>query len=191
MNSRNGFLGQVPLAGQTSGLTLADGAELPVTGGSIQKLDGRIWFSPDEDTRARVEEVLGTIPESVVARVSFCNPTPGTLPGLGDAVDPETGLICFLELPEGWQEAWMWGSGDKDGYSYKVPTGTPPYWGEWGVVDDEGKCTENGTVGPFDTSDEAFTAAAEAASDHGARMMPIDGWAQAKDSKGEPVGTVI
>lgn len=192
MNSGSAFLGQVPLAGHISGLSLADGEELPVNGGIVTKRGGRLWFSPDPEDRAKLEDALGRdIPESVEARVSFCNPTPGTVPGLGDAVDPETGLVCFLELPEGWQDAWMWGAGDRVG-SYEMPTGTPPYWGEWGVVDtDGGRCYDGGTVGPFDTIDEAFEAAIEAAVDHGASKMPLDGWAQTVDSNGDSVGTII
>lgn len=72
------------------------------------------------------------------------------------------------------------------------PKGTPPYWGQWGVVDQEtGKYIDSGEVGPFDTSDEAFNAAAEAASQHGARKMPLDGFAQVKDSAGQAVGPII
>lgn len=65
------------------------------------------------------------------------------------------------------------------------PVGTPPYWGEWGVKD--GEC---GKVGPFDTIDEAFRAAGDAAGEHGATELPTNGWAQVKDSKGTGVGPI-
>jgi hypothetical protein len=70
------------------------------------------------------------------------------------------------------------------------PIGIPPYWGEWGVVGDEGFCTDSGQVGPFATIDEAFGAAADAAGEHGATALPGDGWAQVKDSRGRSVGPI-
>lgn len=70
--------------------------------------------------------------------------------------------------------------------------GIPPYWGEWGVVDvgSGGYMKDTGRVGPFATIEEAFSAAAQAAVDHGATGLPTDGWAQVKDSRGQPVGPV-
>ncbi len=60
------------------------------------------------------------------------------------------------------------------------------YWGEWGVLDVGG-----GRVGPFDTIDEAFNAAIDAAVEHGAKEMPLDGFAQVADDQGESVGPII
>lgn len=60
------------------------------------------------------------------------------------------------------------------------------YWGEWGVLDVGG-----GRVGPFDTIEEAFEAAVDAAVAHGAKEMPLDGFAQVADEQGEPVGPII
>lgn len=70
------------------------------------------------------------------------------------------------------------------GYVPYDPVGVPPYWGEWGAP---GEC---GKVGPFDTIDEAFGAAADAAGEHGATALPGDGWAQVKDSRGRSVGPI-
>lgn len=68
----------------------------------------------------------------------------------------------------------------------------PPFYGEWGVVDQStGRYIDSGRVGPYDTIDEAFNAAASAASDAGAKKMPLDGFAQVKDSNGQPVGPII
>lgn len=74
---------------------------------------------------------------------------------------------------------------------FRNPNGTPPYFGEWGIPGAEGHIIDGGRVGPFDTIDEAFQAAAEAASNAGARMMPLDGFAQVKDSQGRSVGPII
>lgn len=68
--------------------------------------------------------------------------------------------------------------------------GIPPYWGEWGVVGDGGVIVDSGSVGPFDTIDEAFSAAADAAIEHGATELPTDGFAQVKDSMGRGVGPI-
>lgn len=192
MSSQRAFLGQVPLLGRpTSGLSISEGEEIPANGGIVTKRDGILWFLLDADTRAKLEDALfwEQIPEAVEIRGFLCNPTPGTMAALGDVTDPETGFTCFLNLPEGWSHAWMWGDVSDDGDRFPPP-GIPPYWGEWGVVG-EGRCMDTGTVGPFDTSDEAFTAAAKAASDHGATKMPIDGFAQVMDSQGTPVGPII
>lgn len=109
ISQRGAFLGQVPIVGDT-GLSIAEGEEIPATGGYVTKRIGFLWFFPDPDVREKLAEVLGKkISESVEAHVTFCNPTPGTVPALGDVVDPVTGLVCFLKLPEGWNEAWMWG----------------------------------------------------------------------------------
>lgn len=72
------------------------------------------------------------------------------------------------------------------------PVPKPPFYGEWAVVDEStGKYTDGGRVGPFNTIDEAFSAAAKAAGDAGAKKMPLDGFAQVKDSNGQPVGPII
>lgn len=70
------------------------------------------------------------------------------------------------------------------------PAGTPPYWGEWGVVGEGGAIQDCGRVGPFDTIEEAFGAAADAAVKHGATALPGDGWAQVKDSRGKGKGPI-
>ena len=82
-----------------------------------------------------------------------------------------------------------WGAGMRP--VYRAPVEEPPYFGEWGTVDEDMKPVESGRVGPFDTSDEAFTAASKAASEHGAKRMPLDGFAQVVDSTGRAVGPVI
>jgi hypothetical protein len=71
--------------------------------------------------------------------------------------------------------------------------GVPPYWGEWGVVEhgSGGYMKDAGKVGPFSTIEQAMSAAAQAAVDHGAELMPRDGFAQVKDSRGEGVGPII
>lgn len=66
----------------------------------------------------------------------------------------------------------------------------PPYYGEWGVVGEGGVIIDSGRVGPFDTTDEAFSAAADAAIEHGATELPTDGFAQVKDSRGRGVGPI-
>lgn len=69
--------------------------------------------------------------------------------------------------------------------------GIPPYYGEWGVIDEKsGALIDSGRVGPFSTTDEAFGAAAHAASEHGATALPMDGFAQVKDSTGKSVGPI-
>ncbi len=59
------------------------------------------------------------------------------------------------------------------------------YWGEWGVVD-----VDSGRVGPYDTVEEALIAAVEEAVRHGAKEIPLDGFAQVADDQGEPVGAI-
>lgn len=71
-----------------------------------------------------------------------------------------------------------------------VPTPVPPFYGEWGVVAGDGVIAKGGRVGPFNTIDEAFAAAAQAAVDNGATALPTDGFAQVKDSKGQSVGPI-
>ena len=66
----------------------------------------------------------------------------------------------------------------------------PPYYGEWGVVGEDGVIVDSGGVGPFDTTDEAFSAAADAAIEHGATEFPTNSFAQVKDSRGEGVGPI-
>lgn len=84
-----------------------------------------------------------------------------------------------------------WGAG----MSYpqvSVPPAAPPYWGQWGVVDEEtGQYTDSGQVGPFSSIEEAFQKAGAEASAHGARRMPLDGFAQVVDSRGQAVGPII
>jgi len=80
--------------------------------------------------------------------------------------------------------------GGGGGYVPYDPVGTPPYWGEWGVVDEVGTILDCGQVGPFATIDEAMSAAAAAAGEHGATALPGDGWAQVKDSQSRGVGPV-
>jgi hypothetical protein len=185
--------------------SLPEGGEIQANGGRIVKRIGFLWFFPDEDVRDKIEAATGERPsESIEAQVTHCNPTPGTFPSLGDFTDPDTGLVCFLEIPQEWQDAWSgldelkaalgqvgddpfadaveWEEGV--GYVPYDPVGTPPYWGEWGAL---GEC---GKVGPFDTIDEAFSAAADAATEHGATALPGDGWAQVKDSKGKGKGPI-
>jgi hypothetical protein len=70
------------------------------------------------------------------------------------------------------------------------PAPAPPYWGEWGVHVGGGVIGDSGRVGPFDTIEEAFAAAAEAAVEHGATELPTDGYAQVKDSRGNAVGPI-
>ncbi len=66
----------------------------------------------------------------------------------------------------------------------------PPFYGEWSHVDPAGNVQDSGREGPFDTPDEAFQAAAAAAQAHGVTNMPLDGFVQVKDSRGQPVGPV-
>lgn len=67
----------------------------------------------------------------------------------------------------------------------------PPYYGQWGVLQKgTAVMADGGRVGPFDTADEAFSAAAQAAHDHGAELLPTDGFAQVVDSAGRPAGPV-
>lgn len=66
----------------------------------------------------------------------------------------------------------------------------PPFYGEWGTVNSDGSLLDSGRVGPFDTADAAFRSAADEAQKHGARKMPLDGFAQVKDSRGQVVGPV-
>ena len=70
------------------------------------------------------------------------------------------------------------------------PPASPPFWGEWGVVDEEGRTVDGGRVGPFGTVQEAFDAAAQTAHDHGAELLPTNGFAQVKDSRGVSVGPI-
>lgn len=90
------------------GRGLSEGQQIQATGGRIEKAIGTLWFFPDPDVRAAIERITGKfVDESVEAQVKFCNPTPGVVPALGDFVDPKTRLVCFLDLPPGWSEAWM------------------------------------------------------------------------------------
>ena len=71
-----------------------------------------------------------------------------------------------------------------------APRGGPPYYGEWGFVPQDGGAGDSGRVGPFNTIDEAFNAAVSAAVAAGAQQIPLDGFAQVKDSFGRTVGPV-
>jgi hypothetical protein len=70
------------------------------------------------------------------------------------------------------------------------PTPVRPYYGEWGVHVGGGVIGKSGSVGPYDTIEEAFNAAAKAAVAAGATALPTDGFAQVKDSRGQAVGPV-
>ena len=59
------------------------------------------------------------------------------------------------------------------------------YWGEWGVVD-----VDCGRVGPYETVEEALAAAIDEAVRHGAKEIPLDGFAQVANDQGEPVGAI-
>lgn len=160
------------------------------TGGTVSKVgDGtRLRFDLNEEARDRIEAQTGERPPYfIITQSKFCNPTPGVVPALGDFVDPETGLVCFLDLPEGWSIAWTVSHFPP---KFQEPEATPPYWGEWGIHVGNGVIGDCGKVGPFDTIDEAFSAAADAAVAHGATALPADGFAQVKDSQGRPVGPV-
>lgn len=76
------------------------------------------------------------------------------------------------------------------GYVPYDPVGTPPYWGEWGVHEGGGVIGDCGRVGPFATTEEAFQAAGQAAHEHGAELLPRDGFAQVVDSQGQAVGPI-
>lgn len=71
-----------------------------------------------------------------------------------------------------------------------VPTPVPPFYGEWGVHIGGGVIGKSGRVGPFNTVEEAFNVAAQAAVENGATALPTDGYAQVVDSKGQSVGPV-
>lgn len=198
------WLGQVPLVvGPSSwgagivpsqqrasepGASLEEGQEIGANGGKIVKKIGFLWFFPDEDARDKIEEATGERPsESVEARVTHCNPTPGTFPSLGDFVDPQTNLVCFIDLPESWKFAWMGLPAELSGPGNQ---GTPPYYGQWAIHVGGSEIWKGGQVGPFDTQDEAFSAAVKAVREAGAKRLPDDGFAQVVDSKGQAVGPV-
>lgn len=82
-----------------------------------------------------------------------------------------------------------WGAGGVPIPAYD-PVGTPPYFGEWGVHVGGGIIGESGRVGPFDSIDEAFQAAAHEAVTHGATELPTNGYAQVRDSRGRGVGPI-
>lgn len=208
------MLGQVALrqAGKKDpAASLQEGETILATGGRIKKRIGFLWFFPDQEVLNNIAARTGETPsESIEAKVTICNPTPNILPSLGDFIDPDSGLVCFLELPPEWRDAWH-GLGElkaalkeigpdpfagavewEEGVGYVPydPVGTPPYWGEWGAVDENGVCTASGKEGPFNTIDEAFNAAAKAAHAHGAELLPTNGWAQVKDSRGKGKGPI-
>lgn len=186
MFSRGPWLGQVPLV---SGLT--NGSQIQVNGGRLYFENGEWWFALNPEALHVIARFLypQSIPPIVKARIAWCNPTPPIFPSLGGFTHPETRGYCQIELPERWQDAWTWKDAaewdeERGDYVPYDPVGTPPYWGEWGAPGDCGK------VGPFDTIEEAFSAAAEAATEHGATALPGDGWAQVKDSKGKGKGPI-
>lgn len=61
----------------------------------------------------------------------------------------------------------------------------PPFYGQWGVLNGP-----SGRVGPFDTIEQAFQAAVDAAVSNGATELPTNGFAQVVDSRGNAVGPV-
>lgn len=81
-----------------------------------------------------------------------------------------------------------WGAGMMPSAA-PVPMITPPYYGQWGV-NEGGSIGAHGQVGPYNTAQEAFAAAARAAVDAGAKELPRDGFAQVVDSTGRPAGPV-
>jgi hypothetical protein len=179
---------------------IAPGDIVEANGGHIEKAVGTLWFFPDEETKAKIEAHTGEkLDDSIEARVNFCNPTPPFAPTLGGFFDPGTGYYVGIDLPDEWHCATgaVWDCEKTDGSDDTPPSakvysfeGDPPYWGEWGYVNADGEILDSGRVGPFDTIDEAFGAAAEAASEHGATALPGDGWAQVKDSEGKGVGPI-
>ena len=176
---------------------LKEKEELRANGGMLKRRIGFLWFFPDPDVMDKIEAATGKRPsESIEARVTSCIPLPPIAPTFGAFLDPETGYYCDIDLPKDWRcvidAPWACDENQavepsQEGLEYVPydPVGTAPYFGEWGVVG--GEC---GKVGPFDTIDEAFGAAAEAASEHGATALPGDGWAQVKDSEGKGVGPI-
>lgn len=101
--------------GPAIGCPLWDDVGIPATGGrimrpeeSIHKRNELIHFYMDREVRDAIESRTGERPpRPFETQVAFCNPTPGTIPALGDFTDPETGEACFLELPEGWGMAYL------------------------------------------------------------------------------------
>lgn len=88
---------------------LAEGDVVLATGGRVEKRFGFLWFFPDADLRAKYEDLTGKrAPESVELEVTFCNPTPGTFPVVGEFRDPGSGLHCFTKFAERdlWNKAW-------------------------------------------------------------------------------------
>lgn len=83
-----------------------------------------------------------------------------------------------------------WAAGMARPPALTTPEGTPPYYGDWGIPDAEGFIVDGGRVGPFDTIEEAFSAAVEAAGEAGAKALPLDGFAQVVDSRGRSVGPI-
>lgn len=86
--------------------------------------------------------------------------------------------------------SWGYGMAPQVHALVKSYTPVPPYFGEWGVVGDGAVIIDSGSVGPFDTIDEAFSAAADAAIEHGATELPTDGFAQVRDFRGSSVGPI-
>lgn len=194
VHGRNAWLGQAPFAPP-------DELGISVVGGRIMRRSGSSFleFYIDSEIRDAIEAATGLRPAwPFMTTVGHCNPLPGTVPALGEFTEPMTGEVCWLDLPEDWNWVYMNFLIQKnldaaplpEGAVPYDPIGTPPYWGEWGVVGEGGEILDCGKVGPFDTKDEAFSAAADAAGEHGATALPGDGWAQVKDSTGKGVGPI-
>lgn len=84
-----------------------------------------------------------------------------------------------------------WGQGMVFPAPLPPPPAQGPYYGEWGVVDEEtGEIVDSGRLGPYNTIDEAFDAAVQAATEAGAESLPSGGFAQVKDSMGRTVGPI-
>lgn len=88
---------------------------------------------------------------------------------------PRLGQVALVLGPSSWGAGGIPVPGPS-------PTGVPPYYVQWGVMGGG-----SGQIGPFDTIDEAFDAAAAELARH-TSTFPIDGWAQVVDSRGGLVG---
>lgn len=176
-----------------------DDRELRANGGRIVVSGGRLWFHLDRETVRLIERLTARRPPAAIpVAIRWCDGTPPFLPVLGGFLNPGTGQYCELDLPPEWISAWKGAGLEQVNLGQAVapgydPVGIPPYWGEWGVVDkgSGGYMKDCGKVGPYDTIDGAFRAAADAAREHGAETMPADGFAQVKDSRGRGVGPII
>lgn len=112
-----------------------------------------------------------------------------------EAVNPKSPWLGQVPLMLGQSPLILgpssWGAGMlNNAIPIGPPRPVPPFYGEWGVVGSDGAIVKSGRVGPYDTIDQAFSAAAQAAVDNGATALPTDGFAQVKDSRGQAVGPV-